>query len=221
MASPEPLFAATAVPQSAAVSVRRMSERDAAAWDRFVFAAENGTFFHRAGWRTIFEDIFGLRTQFLLAERNGEIAGVLPLVHQRSLLFGNALVAAPFCVEGGPLASDARVLAALDAAAIGLMERSGASYIEFRSRKASRPGWTVKGDRYASFSRPILPNNEQNLLAIPRKQRAVVRKTLQSSLTSTVEGTVDRLFAVLAESMRNLGTPVFPKKYFTALRHVF
>lgn len=198
-----------------------MVERDAPTWDNFVLTTDGGTFFHRAGWKTVFESVFNLRTHFLLAERNGEITGVLPLVHQRSLLFGNALIAAPFCVQGGPLTRDAQSEAALDAEAIALMGRNGASYIEFRSRKASRPDWIMREDLYATFNKCISRSEEENLLAIPRKQRAVVRKALGSTLTSTIDQCVDRFYRVYAESVRNLGTPVFPKRYFSVLRQVF
>jgi FemAB-related protein (PEP-CTERM system-associated) len=198
-----------------------MTEADAAAWDRFVFAAKDATFFHRAGWRIIFKEIFRLKPYYLLAERAGEIVGLLPLVQQKSLLFGNALIAAPFCVEGGTLAIDTDARDALDQAAAAIMGETKASYIEFRSRKASRPGWQVKTDLYATFSRPILPDDNANLLAIPRKQRAVLRKALGGSLVSEVDSDPERLFRVYSESVRNLGTPMFPKKYFTALRRVF
>ncbi len=72
----------------------------AAEWDGFVATAEDGSFFHRAGWAGIFRDIFGLSPHYLFAERDGRIVGVLPLVHQKSLLFGNALIAAPFLRRG-------------------------------------------------------------------------------------------------------------------------
>ena len=131
-------------PIDSGLIVRPLTDADAARWDEFVLATPGGTFFHRFGWRRIFEEVFHLKAHFLLAERNGRIAGVLPLVHQKSLLFGNALIAAPFCVEGGTLAADAEALSALDSAAIALMEQTRASYIEFRSQKASRPGWATK-----------------------------------------------------------------------------
>jgi len=206
---------------SSRLLVRPMTDADADAWDKFVLATPGGTFFHRAGWRTIFDDIFRLRSHFILAERNGEIAGILPLVHQKSLLFGNALIAAPFCVEGGPLAADAEALSALDAEAIALMERSGASYVEFRSRKASRHGWTTKTDLYATFSRPIADDDNANLLAVPRKQRAVLRKALGGSLVSEIDTDVNRFFGIYAESVRNLGTPMFPRRYFPTLQRAF
>ncbi len=197
------------------------TEDKAAAWDRFVDQSPDATFFHRAGWRIIIRDVFGLTPHFLIAERGSEIVGVLPLAHQKSLLFGNVMSAAPFCVEGGPLTADPEARAALDQAAIILMQKAGASALEYRSRKATRPGWVSKKDLYATFSRPLSEKDEDNLLAIPRKQRAVVRKTLQGTLTSEIDHDARRLFRVYAESVRNLGTPVFPRKYFEALLRVF
>ena len=204
-----------------AVAVRPMSQEDVAAWDRFVFSTTGGTFFHRAGWRRIFEEIFRLKSHYLVAERGSEIVGVLPLVHQKSFLFGNAIISAPFCVEGGPLATDEEPRRALDEAAITLFQATGADYLEFRSRTASRPDWQVNGDLYADFARPISGNDDENLLAIPRKQRAVLRKALSASLSSDVDHTPERLYRVYSESVRNLGTPMFPRRYFSALLETF
>jgi FemAB-related protein (PEP-CTERM system-associated) len=200
--------------------IREANEGDSAHWDTFVLSRADGTFFHRSGWQSIFRDVFRFDCRYLLAERDSKIVGVLPLVHQRSLLFGNALLAAPFCVEGGPIAMDAEADAALTAAALTLQTETNAPYLEFRSRKATH-GWTAKTDLYATFARSLSPNDQDNLTAIPRKQRAVVRKTLESNLVSDVEENVDNTFRVYAESVRNLGTPVFPKRYFSALRETF
>jgi FemAB-related protein (PEP-CTERM system-associated) len=198
-----------------------MTDSDAGAWDQFVFGAKDATFFHRVGWHTIFQEIFRLKPYYLLAERAGAIVGVLPLVQQKSLLFGNALIAAPFCVEGGTLAVDIEARDALDRAAADVMAETKASYMEFRSRKATRSGWHVKSDLYATFSRAISPDDNANLLAIPRKQRAVLRKALGGPLVSEIDSDPGRLFRVYSESVRNLGTPMFPKKYFTALAKIF
>lgn len=204
------------------VRVVPFSAARAAEWDGFVQANPEATFFHRAGWHGIFRDVFGLDPQFLLAEReDGRIAGILPLVHQKSLLFGNAMIAAPFCVEGGSIADDGDARKALDEAAIALMQAKGAASLEFRSRKATRPGWAAKKDLYATFSRPLSESDDENLKAIPRKQRAVVRKTLQGPLKSEIDTDAARLFRVYSESVRNLGTPVFPRKYFAALLKTF
>ncbi|MDE2181820.1 MAG: FemAB family PEP-CTERM system-associated protein [Alphaproteobacteria bacterium] len=201
--------------------VRPATDADAAPWDALVHGAPGGTFFHRFAWRTVFRDIFGFDTRYLVAERDGAMVGLLPLVHQKSLLFGKALIAAPFCVEGGPVGVDGEAVAALDGAATSLMDTLKVPVLEYRSRQASRPGWTVKRDLYATFGRALSEKDEDNLLAIPRKQRAVVRKTLAGGLVSEVDEGVDALFRVYSESVRNLGTPVFPKRYFAALKRSF
>ncbi len=212
---------AGAPPQDLYATVRAAGDDDAAAWDAFVLAHPGGTFFHRFAWRSLFRDVFRLDPRYLMAERAGRIVGILPLVHQKTLLFGRALIAAPFHVEGGPLASDPVAVAALDEAAVGLMRELNVPVLEYRSRKANRPGWTVKRDLYATFSRPLSAKDDDNLLAIPRKQRAVVRKALSGPLAGDTEEGVEALFRVYSESVRNLGTPVFPKRYFAALRRAF
>jgi hypothetical protein len=171
------------------VTIRYARDEDADAWDAFVLAAPDGSFFHRFGWRSIFRDVFRLNPRYLVAEGGGKIAGMLPIVHQKSLFFGNALIAAPFCVEGGPLAVDVRTRALLDEAAIVLMHALRAQSLEFRSPSASRTGWAVRKDLYtprlyATFARPFSSDEEENLRAIPRKQRAVVCQ-LDSAVIST------------------------------------
>jgi len=201
------------------VRVREFRSDDALNWDQFVQA--HGTFFHRIGWQRIFKDVFRLSPHYLLAERDGVIVGVLPLVHQRSLLFGTALLSAPFCVEGGPVAVDGEVDAALTAAALAIQEKTESPYVEFRSKRAVHDGWIAKKELYAVFAGPITEDDKANLLAIPRKQRAVVRKTLEGPLQSEVDENVDQLFRVYSESVRNLGTPVFSKRYFAELKREF
>ena len=118
----------------------------------------------------------------LSQKKKGEIAGI-PRRSSESVLFGNSLTAAPFCVEGGPLAIDIE-LERLDQEAIDLLYKLKAGSLEFRSRVASHAGWAVRKDLYAVFERKLSSEDEENLLAIPRKQRAVVRKTFKSGLTS-------------------------------------
>ncbi len=202
------------------VQIRLATDADHAVWDAFVLARPAGSFFHRFAWRDLFRDVFGLEPHYLVAERGGQIAGVLPLVYQKSLLFGDGLIAAPFCVEGGPL-GDGAAVRALDEAALALMARLRAPYVEYRSRIATRPDWTAKKDLYASFVRPLDPDDAANLKAIPRKQRAVVRKAMTGPLVAGPEAGVEALYRVYAESVRNLGTPVFPKRWFTGLRDAF
>ena len=210
--------------------VRDKGAADSAQWDAFVDAHPDGSFFHLAGWETVIQQGIGHRTAYLLAERDGRLAGILPLAHVKSRLFGNALISNAFCVSGGPLATDREARAALSAEAVARAKRLGVDYVEFRCPDDRTPedgdgspakGWQTRSDLYAAFRRPIAADPEINMKAIPRKQRAMVRKGLKCGLTGEIDETVDRLHHVYAISVRNLGTPVFPKRYFRTLKQVF
>ena len=191
------------------------------AWDAFVDAMPTGTFFHRAAWRRLIAEEFGHRTFYTYAERDGAIVGVLPLVQMKTMLFGNALTSLPFCVYGGPLAADAETADALSDYAAGLLPETDASAVEFRHRDPVASDWTERPDLYVTFRKPIVADNDANMKAIPRKQRAMVRKGIQNGLSSVVEYDATRLHRIYAESVRNLGTPVFSRRWFMSLMHRF
>ncbi len=202
------------------VKISELTHSDSARWDQFVHGHPDATFFHQAGWRNVIEKSFGHRCYFLKLERGGQICGVLPLVHVRSLLFGNLLSSTPFCVYGGVLASDEQARRELTEHACLLARKLGVDYLELRNRTRQNPEWPSK-DLYVTFRKPIDADNEKNLLAIPRKQRAMVRKGIQKNLTGLLDTGVERLYAIYSESLRNLGTPVFSKQYLRNLMDEF
>jgi FemAB-related protein (PEP-CTERM system-associated) len=217
----EPVAAGGArVAQSTTPVVRPFRDGDDAAWNAFVLAHPEATFFHLAQWRDVLQRAFGHAAHYLLAERDGAICGVLPLAEVRSALFGHALVSTPFCVYGGIVASDQRTHDALSAAACDLARRLRVDHLEMRNRHRAHPDWPCK-DLYVSFRKAIGPEAEQNLLAIPRKQRAVIRKGIKEGLRSELDDGVARHYATYSESLRNLGTPVFTRRYLEVLREVF
>lgn len=203
-----------------AIIVRPIQAADRARWDRFVEAHPEATFFHRAGWAEVIERAFGHRAHFLVAEQAGIVRGVLPLGHVRSRLFGNALVSVPFCVYGGVLADSDAARGALETAATALATDLRVDYLELRNRRQQHPHWPSK-DLYVTFRKAIDADPDANMAAIPRKQRAMVRKGIQAGLTSELDEGIDRFYSAYSESVRNLGTPVFGKRYFQILREVF
>jgi FemAB-related protein (PEP-CTERM system-associated) len=201
-------------------SLVALETRHADRWNRFVLAHPEGTFFHRAEWSQVLKRAFGHRSHYLYAERGGEIRGVLPLAEVKSALFGHSLVSTPFCVYGGILATDSEAHSALERKACALARELNVNYLEMRNRKRSHTNWPSK-DLYVTFRRPIDVESEKNMLAIPRKQRAMVRKGIQKNLTAEIDVDTDRLYAIYSESLRNLGTPVFSRSYLHTLKDVF
>lgn len=206
---------------NSALQVKLLDEDDdTQRWDAFVEAAPQATFFHRAGWKTVIERAFGHRCHFLYAERDGSIEGVLPLAHVRSRLFDNALISTPFCVYGGIVAETEDARAALDAKACELAQKLRVEYLELRRLECSRSERPTK-ELYYTFRKAISGDADENMAHIPRKQRAVVRKGIKSGMQSMVDTDIRRFYDVYSESVRNLGTPIFAKKYPAILREVF
>ena len=147
---------------------------------------------------------------------DGRIDGVLPLAHVNSLLFGNALVSLPFAVYGGVAASNDEAAQALEQEAQQLAQRLGVAHLELRHVQPRHTDWP-RQDLYVTFRKPILADEEANMLAIPRKQRAMVRKGIKNGLRSDIDADVDRFFALYADNVHRHGTPALPKRYFQAL----
>jgi FemAB-related protein (PEP-CTERM system-associated) len=192
----------------------------AARWDAFVLGCPQATFFHRAGWQRVLQQVFGHPTYFLYAERDGCIEGVLPLAQVKSLLFGHALVSLPFADYGGVAASNAAAADALELQAQKIARSLGAGHLELRNVDRRHQDWPLQ-DLYVRLRKPILSDDEANMLAIPRKQRAMVRKGIKHGLRSEIDLGVDRFFALFADNVHRHGTPAMPKRWFQALRDEF
>jgi FemAB-related protein (PEP-CTERM system-associated) len=208
-----------------AVRVKVLDDAARPAWDRFVLEeCPEASFFHRSGWKPVIEAAYKQHCHYLFAERDGQIVGVLPLVHVKSPVFGNRLISNAFTIGGGTAALDEEASQALDAEALRLMDALGAACLELRRppRTHQGGGWSAKEDVYANFSRPIAASEEDCLKQIPRKQRAVVRKAIEANvLEDSVEQDPRHFFPLYAFSMRNMGTPVFGWRFFSLLMEEF
>jgi FemAB-related protein (PEP-CTERM system-associated) len=205
---------------SGTAHVREMTAADVDRWEAFVASCPEATFFHRPGWKTVIEKSFGHKTWFLYAEREGRITGILALAEVKSRLFGHALTSLPFCVSGGVAALDDASRAALEDAASALAAKLKVGHLEMRNTTPRKADWHAK-DLYVTFRKQLSADHEENMNAIPRKQRAMVRKGIKAGLESHLDDNVDRLFDAYSKSVHRLGTPVFPKKYFRLLKETF
>jgi FemAB-related protein (PEP-CTERM system-associated) len=206
--------------ENTGIQVKRLMPEQASAWDDYVRAHPEGTFFHLSAWQEVLKRAFGHRTHYLLAESGGQVRGVLPLAEVKSRIFGHTLVSTPFCVYGGIVADDAAAHTALRDKACALARELNVDHLEMRNRRRQHPDWPSK-DLYVTFRKAIQEDAEANMLAIPRKQRAMVRKGIQKELRSEIDADVNRAYDMYSESLRNLGTPVFSRRYMQILKEVF
>jgi len=208
-----------------AVRLRELDAGAAPAWDAFVHASPAASFFHLSAWAEVIRRAFRHPTHYVMAEQDGAVVGILPLARMRTLLFGDLLASTPFCVYGGSVAATDEAAAALEAHALALQRRLGVPALEFRRREAPDAGWTVRPPLYFTFRKPIrlTGDDARDMQAnIPRKQRAEVRKAIERfGLRSVSNSDTAVLHRVYAESVRNLGSPVFPARYFRLLAEAF
>ncbi len=202
------------------VQIRYAESSDQSAWDDYVMQHAQASFFHRFGWKTVIEQAFSHKTFFLIAQRQQQLVGVLPLAQIKSRLFGHSLSSLPFCVYGGVLADSPEVAQQLDQAADTLARELKVDYLEYRCVQPQHSDWPTKS-LYVTFRKQILPEVEANMKAIPRKQRAMVRKGIKAGLVSELDNHAERFFPVFADNVHRHGTPALPKRYFDLLFQVF
>ena len=184
---------------------------------------QKGELFHLPSWLCAVEAGTGQKARGLIAEQMGVVCGWLPLTEVRSPFFGSALVSSGFGVGGGILAANDRTALELADAATAMATRNSISTIELRGGPVPSD-WDSISDKHAGFIASLAEDDDAQLLAIPRKARAEVRKGLKNDLDVRIgrsEADIEAHYAVYSESVRNLGTPVFPKSLFKTMLDAF
>jgi FemAB-related protein (PEP-CTERM system-associated) len=196
-------------------------EGSAGDWDEFVRAQPGWSHFHLYGWRAVIERVFRHECIYLVArDDDGKIAGVLPLVRLRSLIFGHLLVSMPFVNYGGPLGADEAVTTLVNEAS-RLRTASRAKVLELRSR-TSLPVEMPVSHRKVTVLLDLPETSEALWKALPAKLRSQVRRPQKENITVRIgPEQLDGFYMVFAHHMRDLGTPVLPRRFFEELRAVF
>lgn len=197
------------------MTVRAYKAEDKTAWDGYVQNHPDSTIFHLTAWKEVIEESFGHKSFYLVAD-TGTIAGILPLFEIKSFLFGHYLVSNPFAELGGVIADTLEIQDALIKKAIKIAEERNCEYLELRNR-TQYPGLVTKS-LYFNFRRKISSDHGENLKAIPRKSRAMVRKAIKAKLVSEMgDHLFPEFYSILAASFHRLGTPIFSRQYLANL----
>lgn len=198
---------------------------DPCLWDAYVRAHKDGSIFHLTGWGGAVQSAYHYDALYLTARQGKRIVGVLPLVDVKSPLLGRSLISTPFSVGGGPLADDNCSLEALLNEAVSIGEKAGVKYLECRSNFAGGGDWIAKTGIYAAFKTTLPSSDDDHLNAIPRKRRAEIRKAIAAeqngALTIRHDGDANEFYALYARSLRQLGTPIFPRSFLDGLIDAF
>lgn len=216
---------ATAPREQAAVSLSVGPVKDHARedWDDFVSSHESGSFYHLFDWKLINEQELGHRCDYLAARRpDGGMEGVLPLVFVDSALFGRILCSMPFVNYGGPLANGSSAVSRLLAGAVTRANELGAAYLELRC--ASPLDTTMQASlRKVSLTVPLVADPEALFGSFSQKHRKNIRRAQKNNLDVSIGGAelLPQFYAVLEQSWRSLGTPLYSPRYFERILATF
>lgn len=204
------------------MQVVHAEQQDRMRWEGFVADRPEATNFHRWGWRRVIERAFGWPTHYLLAEDAGRVVGVLPLAWQKSFLFGRFLTSLPFFNAGGILAESPPAAEALVSEAAALARQLDAKYVELRHRGASPVSLPAKTNK-VTVVRRVEADEEKMWRDLPHKVRTDVRKAIKADLAAELggEAKLDEFYRVFTVNMRDLGTPVYARRFFEEMLHAF
>lgn len=205
------------------MNIRIAKEKDQAAWDSFVRQHPQGLAYHQFAWNQAVNEAYHFEGQYLLAEENQTVVGVLPLILCQSPPLKYKYVSLPFCDVGGVLASNAFAKKQLLEHALVLAREHKVGTVEIRSQVT---GDENPGD--SNFQQKVrmvleLPDNSEQLLAnLKAKVRSQVKKPQRDGLTTQIGGIelIDDFYAVFIRNMRDLGSPVHSRAWILAvLKH--
>ena len=213
-----------------ALSVHLACTEDIQSWNRYVAQHAKGTIFHRFNWGPVIETVYGYKPAYLYAKEKGEVVGVLPLINVTSALTGRALISTAFTVGGGVLANDPEIALKLLRAAEDYARENNMTTVEVRQLPLHDDGdwpadWYNLPVTHAGFAMEIGSDDSEILKSIPRKRRAELRKALklenEGSLSIKFDANPDRFYHLYARSLRDLGTPIFPKSFIEEVLTAF
>lgn len=185
-------------------------------WDTFISEMPDSTNYHQLAWKGVIENSFGHKAYYLSAcSDDGNIQGILPLIHMQSRLFGSFLVSVPFVNYGGLVSKSQQAADALLAKAEELRVNLHAGHVELRHVDTRIPGLPTK-EHKVTMVLELQDDVDSQWKTFNPKLRNQIRKAEKNGLTAVVGGIelLDGFYEVFCRNMRDLGTPVYGKSFF-------
>jgi FemAB-related protein (PEP-CTERM system-associated) len=195
---------------------------DGERWEEYVNGHPLSTNYHRWNWKEVIEKSFGWPAYYWMIEENGKVQGVLPLIWQKSRLFGSFMTSLPFFNAGGILADNKLAEQTLLDEAIRLAKQVGAKYLELRHREQHHLNLHTKTGK-VTLVLPVSSDRERMWKDLGTKMRTKVRKSQSFEMTAEFGGPefLDDFYAVFSHNMRDLGTPVYGRGFFAEILRIF
>ncbi len=176
-------------------------------------------------WLRVLQDGLQHTPYVLLHRSNSETLGYLPLALVKSTLFGRFLVSLPYLNRAGIAAHNAASASELLQAAVKLANDLDVRYLEMRHHALTLDDALITHNRDNKVRMVrVLPDSPETLFKeVGPKVRNQIRKGEKSGLSIQWGGEIllNDFYTVFATNMRDLGTPVYSRKLFSAILQHF
>ena len=250
------------------IEVRVIKPEDFFSWDSYAYAHSRSSLYHLSGWAEVIRRTYGHNYYYLIAFKNCQsamnktnpekadskqsalsdqplktfVVGLLPLIHLKSIIFGNSLISIPFFDFGGILADDEKTEKALLTKAIEVAKELKIHNIELRhflpltwldpkniGKSATNSELTISKIAFETQSHKVrmllnLPESSEILMkSFKAKLRSQIRLPIKEGLKSKIGGIdlLEDFYKVFSINMRDLGSPVHSKKFMQHVLEAF
>jgi serine/alanine adding enzyme len=188
-----------------------------AAWNRQFPAAHPA---HDLRWLAALAE--GLRHDPIVvaAHENNELVGLLPLALVSTPWFGRFLVSLPYVNSASVIPAQSPASLALLERAVGLADELNVRYLEIRGEREEPLPALADQNTSKVHMRLALPGTPDALMAsFKSKLRSQLKGALKHDFSVCWGGAelVGDFYSVFSRNMRDLGTPVFPRRFFTSI----
>lgn len=196
----------------------RTFEQAPEAWRHYADGSASACIYHDARWKTVIEETYGHICHYLIAFRSDRPAGILPLVEIRSRWFGHFMVSLPFVTYGGITAEDDSAATALAEEAARRCREAGGRWVELRQRDNAGLRWPSRHHKVA-LATDVSNGAEALWTRLSSRLRGKIRKAERSGASFEVAGAegAGEFYRIFARNMRDLGTPVYPLRFFQSI----
>jgi len=205
------------------MNIRLACPEDSQSIDRYIEQSASSSLYHKYAWGEVIEDSFGHKSYYLICiDDNGSLSGILPMVHLKSLMFGNFMVSMPYFNYGGVCADNEVNRNHLIGEAIKIAKELDARHIEFRQEESFNNGFPFKTEKVSMRAR--VPRSPDELWkSFPSKLRSQIKVPQKAGVSARIGKLeeLDNFYEVFSINMSHLGTPVYPKRFFRNILETF
>jgi len=197
-------------------------ETDLNKWNQYINKHPMGNIYYQSAFLTSIQDSLGHRILLIKVSNkiNNSLTAILPIIEQKSTLFGHLWTSIALVNYGGVLADSKGAEEKLLQFAETAAKNAAIKRLEIRGLYERPSQWTINTEKASMWLKlPESHNSDELLNSFKAKLRSQIKKGYTNQVSYKIGGLelINDYYHVFARNMRDLGTPVYGKNLFQGL----